>query len=285
MTPVILFPHTQIAIQNLGKILARFGELTICQPWFMEDPFPDTKEFDPGSIHILHPPEALKPKGDFIRLISEYRLWIRQNRDKGYRTFLKSTREGLLSEETPWEIRQLISKAGEKRHSDPYEDQAFKWHLTLHLAREFEKNKQEADELLRKLKHRKSPLDGALEESPRQGFFEDSSVLETPFQVDEYQLRQVIEAWFGLFGRDLSDEGVLVTLDPQVLTYVSEIFEFEETIIGPKTDSEKDLFPGSASVQASGHIRYLPSLTEDEKALNDLVKNGLSGKTIILLED
>lgn len=285
MAAVILFPHTQIAIQNLGKILDRFGELTICQPWFVEDPLQDTKEFDLGLIHIQHPPEILKPKGDFIRLISEYQLWIRQNRDKGYRTFLKSTREEFFSEETPWEIRQLISKAGEKKHSDPREAQGFKWHLTLHLAREFEKNKQEADELLRKLRYQKSPLDGALEESPPQGFFEDASLLEAPFQVDGYRLRQVFEAWFGLFGGDLSDEGVLVTFDPQVLNYASEIFEFEETIIRPKTDSEKDRSSESASVQTPRNVRYLPQLTDDEKALNDPVRNGLSGKTIILLED
>ncbi len=284
MTPFILFPHTQIPATDLERILARFGELTICQPWFMEDPLPTTEGTDPPLVQIQHPPETLKPKGDFMKLITEYQLWLRQNPDKGYGTFLGASREGPPSEDTPWEIRQLISNAGEKSHSDPHGEQGFKWHLILHLAREFEENRFEAEKLLNKLKHQKSPLEGALEEAPPQRFFEDTSIMEAQLQVDDYHLRQVFEAWFGLFGDFLSDEA-LITLDPQVLSYASELFEPEEKIIRPKRDSDEGLSSKSDSSQAPQNERHLPRLADGEEALNDPVIKGLSGRTIILVED
>ena len=257
MAPVILFPHTHIAVSNLETILARFGELTICQPWFMEGPIPATEGPVSTLVHIQHPHETLKPKGDFRRLVSEYQMWLRQNRDKGYGAFLAASRQRSHSEDTPWEIRQLISRAGKERHPDPHEDRTLKWHLTLHLAREFEESRFETERLLKKLKLQKSPLEGALEEPPTQRFFEDTPLMEAQLQVDEYHLRQVFEAWFGLFGKYLSDEETLITLDPQVLIYASEVLESEETI----------------------------SKAEGEKDMNDPVKKGLSGRTIILMED
>jgi hypothetical protein len=285
MTPVILFPHTQIAIPDLEKILARFGELTVCQPWFMEEPFPSTKRVDPLLVHILHPPETLKPEKDFVKLITEYQLWLRQNRDKGYGAFLSASREDSPSEDTPWEIRQLIARAGEKNSSDPHKDLMFKWHLILHLAREFEENRLGAENLLNKLKHQKSPLEGALEEPPPQQFFQDTPLMETLLQVEGSHLRQVFEAWFGLFGEYISDEGSLITLDPQVLIYASEILEPEGKIIKPKSDSEKDFSSRSVSGQPPHNVTCLPQLADVKEALDDPVKKGLSGRTIILMED
>jgi hypothetical protein len=285
MAPVILFPHTQIAIPELEKILTLFGELTICQPWFMEEPFPSTERVDPLPVHILHPPEALKPERDFMKLINEYQLWLRQNRDRGYGAFLNISRENAPSENTPWEIRQLIARGGEKSSSDSHEELKFKWHLILHLAREFEENRLEAENLLNKLKHQKSPLEGALEEPPPQQFFQDTPLMESLIQVEVSHLRQVFEAWFGLFGGYLSDEGSLITFDPQVLIYAAEILEPEEKIIRPKGDSEENFPSEPVSTQLSHRVTCLPELVDVKEALDDPVKKGLSGRTIILMED
>jgi len=282
-TPVILFPHTQITVLDLEKILAGFGQVTICQPWFMESPLPANERGDLASVNILHPAKSLKPKEDFKRLILEYQLWLRQNQDKGSRTFLAATQEGAPSEATPWEIRQLISKREDD--SDPLADQTFKWHVILHLAREFEENRLEAEIMLNKLKSQKSPLEDALEEAPPQMFFDNSSLMETQLQVGNYHLRQVIEAWFGLFGESLSDEGSLITLDPHVIRYAVEVLEPEEKIIKLKSSDRKGFSSDSVSGQLSNKVKHLPRLSNGEDTANDPVKKGLSGRTIILIED
>lgn len=271
----ILFPHTRITAPDLNRTINRFGNLTICQPWFMEGPLPATEKADLSSVHIQYPGTGLKPKEDFSKLISEYRLWVSQNRDKGYGTLMGATQKGSLSEDTPWEIRQLISKGGQDS-SAALEDQVFKWHLLLHLAREFEQSSVETEKMLNELMHKKSPLEGALEETPTQRIFEDTPLMETQLHVGGYHLKQVFEAWFGLFGEVISDNVSLVTFDPLVIDYAAELFEPDRKIIsseGPKTEA------------LSGDTRHLPRLPDNEKASKDPVLAGLSGKTIILMKD
>ena len=269
----MLFPHTQITAPDLNKIIKRFGDLTICQPWYMDRPFQDTTEADIADVHIQRPSIDLKPEGDFTKLISEYRSWVSQNRDKGYGNFLFTTQEGALTENTPWEIRQLISKGED--HSDRREGRAFKWHLILHLAREFEESSVAAEKLLNRLKDQKSPLEGALEEAPQHGFFEDTPLMETQLQVGEHRLKQVFEAWFGLFGEYIPDDATFITLNPLVISYASEILEPEENTIRPENRKKEDPLSG---------ITNLPSLSDSKKKLKDPVLADLSGKTIVLMK-
>ena len=171
--PAILFPHSYLPESLANKMLSLFSKITICQPWFMDGPVPGAESEGYSSIHIIRPAESLKPEGDFKRLLSEYRLWIRQNRDKGYAPFLNAIREAGLSEDNPWEIRQMIRQTG-KETPVSQENNALKWHLILHLAREFEENRVEAEEMLSQVKQQKSPLAQALEEdAPIKGLFED----------------------------------------------------------------------------------------------------------------
>jgi len=281
-TPVTLFPHTQITFPDLERILAIFERLTVCQPWFIEAPLPVDETVN-LSFHVLQPQSNLKPKEDFRRLLSEYQLWIKQNQDKGYGAFLSATREMSPSEATPWEIRQMISKMGGADSSDPLEKQTMKWHLILHLAREFEENRVEAEKMLSKLKHQKSPLEGALEETPPQGLFKDMSFVETQLSVEKHHLRQIFDAWFGLFGEYLSDNGALITLDPQVMNYATELFEDEFS--QPGSEAEEPFSTEFGSSQTHFSARHLPRLLNDTNKESDPVLKGLSGKTIILMED
>ena len=188
---------------------------------------------------------------------------------------MSANRKGSLTEDTPWEIRQLISKGGQADPA-PLEDRAFKWHLLLHLAREFEQSRVETEKLLNALMHEKSPLEGALEETPPQRMFDGTPLMETQLHVDEYRLRQVFEAWFGLFGEFISDNVCLVTFDPAVIAYAADLLEPVENVIrsgGPKTEA------------LSGNTRHLPRLPDNEKTSKDPVLAGLSGKTIILMKD
>ena len=220
--PVILFPHSHISGTDLRKLFPFFGQVTICQPWFMDAPAQSAEKGDFPSIHVLNPPESLKPKKDFKRLLSEYQLWVKQNQDKGYAASLSFSRETAQSEETPWEIRQMIQRIG-KNLSGPDEHKAFKWHLLIHLAREFEESQAEADELLDRVKHQKPPLEEALEErSVLKNLFEDLPRFEKYFSTHEHHLALVFEAWLGLFGQYLSDYRLLVTFDRHVMGYVTD---------------------------------------------------------------
>ncbi len=271
--PHILFPHTQITAQNLEKIGNRFENLILCLPWFMENPAAETEEVDTSRLHIRYPNASLKPKEDFKKLIAEYRTWVSQNQDKGYGSFLGATQEGTLTEETPWEIRQLIS--GGKTRSDLRESQSFKWHLILHLAREYEESRVEAEEMLNKLMHKRSPLEGALEVDPPQRLFENTPLMETRLQVEESHFKQVFEAWFGLFGEFISDDATLITFDPMVMSYAVQILEPEEKIIRAQEPKEEE---------PPGNVKHLPQLSDDEKKSKGPVSTALSGKTIILMD-
>lgn len=283
MTPVILFPHTQLVPPALDKALARFGNLTVFVPWFMEEPVMEPDRADPSAVHFRRPPEALKPNEDFKRLIPEFKHWLHQNRDKGHGAFFRATQKGILSEDAHWEIRQMIAKTGKKGSSDPLEDQTLQYHMVLYLAREFEETRLEAEKLLNDLTHRKSPLEGALEEVPSVSFFEDTPLMETKLRVKASHLRQVYEAWFGLFGSSLSRDATFMTLDSQVLNYALDMFEPEDMIIAP-SGASKETDESSVSKQARDTIR-LPLLAQGDKALKDPIKKGLSGRTMILLED
>lgn len=74
----IIFPHSYLPGSARDRILSCFGPITVCQPWYME-PAAGIESND-GRITIVRPPEELKPPEDFRKILSEYRLWMSQNR-------------------------------------------------------------------------------------------------------------------------------------------------------------------------------------------------------------
>ena len=264
-------------------MLSVSGHLTICQPWFMDGPIPKAGSENFPSIRIVRPAESMKPEGHFKRLLSEYRSWMGQNRDKGYTAFLNAIREAGLSEDNPWEIRQMIRQT-EKETPVSQEDNALKWHLILHLARDFEENRLEEEEMLSQVKKQKPPLAQALgEEAPLKGLFEDLPQSEKSLFADKHHLGQIVKAWFGLFGDHLQDHEILITLDRHVMEYVTDIFE-DETGQSPE---EKEDFFSSESTSSRIHItrKDLPRLSDEKTDPVYPVLTYLSGKTIILLND
>ena len=280
---VVLFPHCYIADNNLKRILPIVERLMICQPWFMDEPLLVPEGGVANFIDVLLPPVNLKPKGDFKRLLSEYQLWIRQNQDRGYAAFLSATRKTALSEDTPWEIRQMMGQMGEDALASQ-ENSALKWHLILHLARAFEENIIEADAMLKRLKQKKSPLEDAIGEGAQlQGLFGDLPQYETDFFKRDYHLRQIFEAWLGLFAEILPDRELLITLDQHIMNYVAEIFK--DKAVPLSKEKAQAILPKLASRQSDLTLTHLPHLTNNWNAYADPVQAGLSGKTIIFLEN
>ena len=85
-----------------------------------------------------------------------------------------------------------------------------------------EAQQQEADGLLRNLKDKKSPLQGALEGEDVESVFADLPHFQADPVLGESHWAQIIDAWVGLFGGDQAANAVLVTFDRRVFEYVSE---------------------------------------------------------------
>jgi hypothetical protein len=223
--PAILFPHADLPEPAVKKILSFFGSLTIFQPWFMERPIFDSGANERNAVQVLRPPDDLKPEKGFVTRLSEYRHWIEQNSDRGYTDFLQVNQDNDLTENTTWEIRQMIRRGG-RQTSAPQEDLALKWHLILHLAQDVEEQKLEADKALKALKEKDVPLKGIVEESEdMESLLGDLSPFESEPTGDEYRLRQILEAWVALFGGYLKENDLLVTFSRQVMGYIAGLWE------------------------------------------------------------
>jgi len=248
----------------------------------MEEPLPVLKRDEVSFIDVLPPPVNLKPKEDFKGLLAEYLLWIKQNQDRGYAAFLNATQKTALSEDTQWEIRQMIRQTGQETPVSQ-ESPALKWHLILHLARAFEEDLMAADDILKQVKQQKSPLEEALgEEAQLQNMFDDLPQSETDLFRDEHHLQQVFEAWFGLFGEILPDHGILITLNRHVINYVKKIFE--DKVIRLSKEAAELVLPKISSNFSNFIPYHLPHLADDASNRRDSVLAGLSGRTIALLE-
>jgi hypothetical protein len=220
--PVILFPHAWIKESDLKRAATLFDPVGIGQPWFLES---QSVIFETGSfsfIRLHRPPEALKPRGDSNQLLKEYRVWMMQNRDKGYALSLATFPHLTDSEEAQWQIRQMIRKMGDAV-SESDQDEALKWHLFLHLATEIDSNRRDAGELIKQFKKQQSPLQDALgEDSPTGSFFSDLPQRDAAPLIDEHQMSAILEAWLRLFGHTLRDYELLLTFDPYLMNFLTE---------------------------------------------------------------
>ncbi len=275
MAPKILFPHTQLESGLLARLIEIFGSVTLCQPWFTE---PTVLSKEDGSLKVLFPPESLKPKEDFKRLLSEYQGWMMENRgSKGSTAF--ST--GETGDET-WAIRTAIRDAG-KDADDPALQNTLKWHLVLHLARNLEEERVSGQDLLQRAAKTKSPLAEAMEKDEEiPDMFEDLPLSATYPYVTDRHLGLIFDAWFGLFSNLIESNSELLTLDRQVFTYALDLFD------GCDIEASEDISVSPAKeIEAKGfkvHRKTLPLLLNPSTS-KDSVLRALSGKTFIMVEN
>jgi len=265
--PAILFPHIHIEPAAIERIGSRFDRLIVCRPWFMDEPVRTGMGDRPPRVEIIRPAEALKPRAEFRHLLTEYRNWIREQRDRGLASFLTATRDGIFSEESCWDIRRMIREGGRAPDASP-EDPGLKWHLILHLAREFEKNRAEVATLLHRLRKTGSLLQEALgEETAGPGPFEDLPPSGEAPVDEELLMGRVFEAWFGLFNDRIPGDGTLVTLDGSVMIHARGILEdLAERFPADRGPLREIRFPR----QGMHHT--------------DTILSGFSGKTLVLVE-
>jgi hypothetical protein len=257
----ILCPDACAPESTLKDLFYFFGSVKIGRPWFMDQPVPLSRE---GVVEILRPPEDLKPSGDFKALLAEYRGWIRTSHDKGFDAFLAFKEQASHGEEATWEIRRELRRK-EDRPDEERKKNALKWNLLLHLAHEIQEQGSEAEELLKTLKGKDSPLKGVIEEEEPPGPLSDLPEGEGLFSLSEASMTQVLEAWFSLFEEHLRGDEILLTLSPAVFQYLCDTWE--EWGEGPAAEAVlKDAvvlrrFPLLKRVPANGIVKYLSGKT------------------------
>jgi len=263
----ILCPESSVPERTLKVILSFFRSVKICRPWFMDRPEPLAQS---GAVEILYPPDDLKPSGDFKRLLAEYRGWIRTSHDKGFDAFLAFQEQKSHGGEATWEIRRELRRRGDRPDEDRRRN-ALKWNLFLHLAHEIQEEGSQAEELLKALKERDSPLKGLIEEQEPPGPLSDLPEREGFPMLSEAGMSRVLEAWFSLFEGHLSGEDILLTLSPAVFRHLCDTWE----------EWGEGLAAGAALKDAVV-LRQFPLL---EKSPINVIARHLSGKTIGRIRD
>jgi hypothetical protein len=215
--PVHLFPHSHLPESLAKKIVSFLGPFTVYRPWIMESSFP----IKHVSIKISNPPSGLKPHKSLKTILSEYKNWMEKHRDRSYLEIIKSGQGSDLGDDKTWEIRQML---GRKLQSlSLQKEQALRWHLILHLEGDIEEQRIAADDLLKSLKHKSSPLDGSIEKPwDMQILLGDLSDLGTEALLKDRNLEQVLEAWFGLFGGYVKENELFLTYDRQIMNYINQ---------------------------------------------------------------
>ena len=120
----------------------------------------------------------------------------------------------------------------EQYTSIPEKAHAFRWHIILHLARKVEDQRREADLILKALKQKDSLLKGAIEDTDHLNhILEDLPQFESQPLLDDHILKQVLEAWFALFGGYLQDHELLITFNRDVMNFCSQFMKDSGTEI------------------------------------------------------
>jgi hypothetical protein len=215
--PIHLFPHSHLPESLAEKIVSFLGPFIVYRPWMTESYLP-IKDI---SIKILNPPAGLKPHESLKTILSEYKNWMERHRDRSYLEIIKSGRDNGVEDDKTWEIRQML---GRKLQSvSVQEEQVSRWHLILHLEGDIEEQRIAADDILKSLKHKRSPLDGSIEKPwDMQILLGDLSDLGTEALLKDRNLKQILEAWFGLFGGYIKENELFLTYDRQIMSYINQ---------------------------------------------------------------
>ena len=258
----ILCPESSVPKRTLKVILSFFRSVKIGRPWFMDEPGPLSQS---GAVEILCPPQDLKPSIDFKRLLAEYRGWIRTSHSKGFDAFLAFKESNSQVEEVTWEIRGEL-RGKQDRPDEERKRSALKWNLLLHLAREIREEGQEAEDLLKTLKGKDSPLKGVIGEEDAPGPLSDLPERQGLPILSDTGMGQVLEAWFSLFEEQLSGEDILLTLSAGVFQYLCDIWE-----------EWGEGLAEEGTLRDAVVLRQFPLL---EKSPVNVIARHLSGKTI-----
>ncbi|MBN2062491.1 MAG: hypothetical protein JW882_18960 [Deltaproteobacteria bacterium] len=228
---VILFPHSWLPASSLKNITDIFGTLTIFRPWFLEEIILEDELEKPEKARVLYPQADHRPGKEFKGVISEYRNWIAHDHDRSQREIIKAGQQLAASDETLWDIRRMIRRIDDIT-SDHHEKKIFRWNLILHLAADIEKQRFEAEKLLKELRNRNKLLKDSIETvEDVENLFSDFPGFDQEMAIRDSGMGPLLEAWLGLFGRYLDKRDIFITLNKKFLDYAAEQVEGASTDI------------------------------------------------------
>jgi hypothetical protein len=213
-----LFPHTYLPVAIFKKIVSIFGPVKLYQPWQMSS----SNRSDNTDLEMINPPENLKPRSGIKAMLSNYRQWTDQHRDKEIREFLRFSEKTNTNDGSTWEIRQLLKTSADSAVPEKTEEIILKWHILLHLAHEVEKQDFEVKDMMKTLKGKGAILAGALQDAGEtKNLMDDMSGTSASDIQDSINVGLVLASWFGLFGGYLKKNDVLITANCRVLDYIT----------------------------------------------------------------
>jgi hypothetical protein len=213
-----LFPHSYLPGATLKKIVSLFGPARLYQPWHMDS----TNGAGNAGLEIINPPETMKPGTGIKAILSNYRQWVDQNRDRGIREFLKFSEKTNVNDNSTWEIKKLLKTSTLPASQEKPEETILKWHILLHLAHEVERQEFEVRDMMKALKGKGAVLAGALQDADEtKNLLDDMPGLSPTDIQDSINIGLVLTAWFGLFSGYLEKNDVLITLSSRAMDYIS----------------------------------------------------------------
>ena len=220
--PCVIFPHASLSEGNLKRVLSLFDRVTLFRPWFLEGEALAEKYPSP-MVQAFDPPERLKPREEFKSLLAEYRQWIRVNKGGGFPAFLAYAQDRSRDPRI-YEIRGMIRNMGNPLEQDE-KSKILQWHLTLHLADELEGDQESTEALLRAVDGLGSPLKGAIEDQDMPGVLSGVPDMARETFFTEQRLTSLLDAWVSLHGEQVPGRSPLVTVNPQVMQFLKDIWE------------------------------------------------------------
>jgi len=221
-----IFSLLGVSESMLRRVSSLFPRVVLCLPWYMEMSSRNGRDPDQVLLEVVRPACDLKPSENFPELIKEYRTWMKENLDRKTSAFLAAARKMHREGEERWDIQKMVRKGSMEGEMGYKSSLALKWHLLLHLARAMEKEQDEAEDAIRRLRMQESPLKDALgEDFVETDLMEDVSdkLVHPVFESDA--LKDICESWLGLFGTFIQEVQLLVTFDAGIKNYVRGVFE------------------------------------------------------------
>jgi len=255
-----IFPFTFIPDGILERALSHFDVLILCLPHGLQiekwmKPYVDARR-----IEIKRPGKELEPGDAFPYLLREYKAWMQTNWDKGYGGFLKYAKNRLREDESIFNIRGLIR--GGLGGQVEYQDLPLKWHLIIHLAHQALKDLYEAKSLIGSAKAMDPLLkDAIFEEDSLESPLEDLRDMELEEYFGASKLIELMEAWLGLFKKELNKEDPLLTCNKDVVDLIIgdepiQVEELSEDLICYTLPADKPIKVGALN-HLSGLKLYL----------------------------
>jgi hypothetical protein len=210
-THLLSFACSAIAIPD--EIIQCFSPVRIYLPWGAD--LPDYT--DNSKIIVSYPPEGLMPGVDIKNLLNEYYSLALMLGEKSRHEIIKRGASPLLSDESIKDIRAALM--GGSFTGAHEKDQIIRWHLLLHLADRFEKERNEAERMIAALRKRESPLLNNAELDDNNIYpLETLAGMDTEPSINEKNFRQLLRAWQALFGEYAVEGGLFLIMNRYILT-------------------------------------------------------------------